>query len=368
MTSIKYPLITPHFDAAEERNVLDCVRSGWVSSRGAYVREFEKRVAAYCGAQYAISTSNGTTALHLALVALNIGPGDEVIVPSISFIATSNAVVYTGATPVFVDIERAHLCIDPDCVKAAITERTRCILPVHLYGHPCNMDAIGDAIGGRDIFVVEDAAESLGAEYNGKHVGAIGDIGIFSFYGNKIITTGEGGMVVTNSCELYDKMMILRDHGMDPQRPYRHKYVGYNYRMTNLQAALGVAQMDKVDLFIKKKREINSYYRKYLSELPQIQFIDESPEANNVYWLNTILVTTFVSHEERDALIRKLHACGVESRPIFYPLHLQSIYSCSTSAPVAESVAVQGVSLPSSVDLEESDVFEICRHVKTCLS
>ena len=240
---MRLPIAEPSLGEKELSYVTECILTGWVSSAGKFVTRFEEIFAEFCGTQHAITTSSGTTALHLALLALGIGPGDEVIVPSLTFIATANAVTYTGASPVFIDSELETWNLDPNLIEEFITPRTKAIIPVHLYGHPVNMAAIVEIAQRHGLVVVEDAAEAHGAKYQGRRVGGIGDLGIFSFYGNKIVTTGEGGMVVTNRADLAEKIRILRGHGMSPERRYWHPVLGYNYRMTNLQAALGVAQM-----------------------------------------------------------------------------------------------------------------------------
>ena len=247
------PVAAPSLGDKELQYVSECVLTGWVSSAGKFVRLFEKALADFCGCDYAVSTSSGTAALHLALLALEIGEGDEVIVPSLTFIATANAVTYTGARPVFVDSEPETWNIDPNKIEEAITSRTRAIIPVHLYGHPTNMDPVMEIASRHGLAVIEDAAESHGARYKGRMVGSIADAGIFSFYGNKIVTTGEGGMVVTSKAELADRIRILRDHGMSTGKRYWHPKLGYNYRLTNLQAAVGVAQMEKITEILRAK-------------------------------------------------------------------------------------------------------------------
>ncbi|MBC7334373.1 MAG: DegT/DnrJ/EryC1/StrS aminotransferase family protein, partial [Actinobacteria bacterium] len=263
------PVLEPSIGKEEIRSVLKAVKSGWVSSKGEFIEKFEKKFADYHRVKEAVSTSNGTTALHLALKSLGIEKNDEVIVPVLTFAATANAVIYCNAKPVFVDIHPKYWCIDPQKIEEKITEKTRAIIPVHLYGHPCDMDWITDIAEDHGLYVVEDAAESHGAEYKGKKVGTFGDIACFSFYGNKIITTGEGGMCITNNEELAKEMRILRDHGMRPDKKYWHDKIGFNYRMTNLQAALGIVQLKKLDKFINKKRKIAKIYRKNLYEFQE---------------------------------------------------------------------------------------------------
>ncbi len=351
------PIAEPHFDEQELANVVQAVKSGWISSMGSFIPEFEENFAAYCGVKYGVATSNGTCALHLALTVLGIEQGDEVIVPSLTFIATANAVSYAQATPVFVDSDIHHWCLDPERLEAKITPKTRAIIPVHLYGHPCQMDAIADCARRHDLLVIEDVAQAHGAEYKAKKVGSFGDIACFSFYGNKMITTGEGGMCLTNSPELAERMKLLRDHAMSPTRRYWHDVIGFNYRMTNLQAAVGVAQLGKLDQFIEKKRTIARWYQDGLGELASKGLISLHPEmswAMGTYWMYSILTEeAFVSREE---LAQTLAQVGVETRPFFHPIHTLPPYSDGTNLPVCEQLSAKGISLPSGVSLTRADV------------
>ena len=358
------PIAEPHFDEQELANVVQAVKTGWVSSMGSFIPEFEENFAAYCGVKYGVATSNGTCALHLALTVLGIEQGDEVIVPSLTFIATANAVRYAQATPVFVDSDPHHWCLDPDKLEAKITPKTRAIIPVHLYGHPCEMDAIADFARRHNLRVIEDVAQAHGAEYKAKKVGSFGDVACFSFYGNKMITTGEGGMCLTNSPELAERMKLLRDHAMSPTRRYWHDVIGFNYRMTNLQAAVGVAQLGKLDQFIEKKRAIARWYQEGLGELARKGFISLHPEmpwAKGTYWMYSILTEdTFVS---RDELAQRMEQAGVETRPFFHPMHILPPYRNGESLPVCEELSAKGISLPSGVSLTQEDVEMIVSHV-----
>src|SRR5271167_326201 len=283
---ISQPLIGPR----EKELVLDALNSGWVSSIGKYIDEFEANFASYCGTEYALAVSNGTTGLHLALVALGLQPGDEVIVPDLTFVATANAVAYTGATPVLADIDADTLCIDPASVKSLISARTRAIIPVHLYGHPADMDAlmeIGDAHG---LDIIEDAAEAHGAEYKGRKVGGLGKCGVFSFYGNKVITTGEGGMLTTNDRDFYQRARRLRDHAMSPQRRYFHEERGFNYRITNLQAALGVAQLERIDEFLGRRAEIMDWYSSEIATNGSVRLNRVKNWAKSAFWMICLAV------------------------------------------------------------------------------
>ena len=363
MSTIKIPIAVPAIGSKELVKVKEAVESGWVSSKGKFIEEFEQRFADFCGAKYGIATSNGTAALHLALSALGIGKGDEVIIPTFTFVATANTVRYTGAKPVFVDSTKDCWCINPLLIEEKITSRTKAIIPVHLYGHPSDMDPILKIARKHHLYVIEDAAEAHGAEYKGIRVGSLGTIGCFSFYGNKIITTGEGGMCVTNNKRLAQKMMILRDHGMNPKKRYWYDVIGFNYRMTNLQAALGVAQLERINDFIKKKRQIASWYKDGLHNLAQKGSITVHPElawAKCVYWMYSILIERNFG-KTRNQIITILERKGIETRPFFYPIHTLPPYRkfANNNYPVAEDIAKRGINLPSAVSLIEKDINQI---------
>src|SRR6058998_2423757 len=351
------PVSEPELGDEELANVVSAVRSGWISSLGEFVVEFEREFAAYCGAQHGIATSNGTTALHLALAAAGIGPGDEVLVPTLTFVSTANAVRYCGAVPVFVDAEPATWTMTTAGLESRVTSRTRAILPVHLYGHPCDMDPILDVARRHGLAVVEDAAEAHGAEYRGRRVGALGTVGCFSFYGNKIITTGEGGMCVTNDAALAGRLRLLRDHGMDPKRPYWHEVVGYNYRMTNLQAAVGVAQVKRLPGFVEKKRQIARWYAECLAPLAKagrIQLHPEAPWARSAFWMYSVLLAD--TRVPVEMVRSRLADRGVDTRPFFHPAHTLPPYATGERLPVAEDLAARGLKLPSGVGLERAQV------------
>jgi perosamine synthetase len=365
----KYPVAEPEIGEKELSNVVEAVESGWVSSKGKFIEEFENSFAKYVGVKYGVATSNGTAALHLALAALGVRPHDEVIVPDLTFAATINAVLYVGAKPIIVDIDPNYWCLDPSNLRKAITSRTKAIIPVHLYGHPCDMDAILEVAERQGLYVIEDAAEAHGAEYKGRRVGCFSHIACFSFYGNKIITTGEGGMCLTNDEELMEKMRILRDHGMNPDKKYWHNIVGFNYRMTNLQAALGVAQLSKIEKFIEKKRRIARLYAEELSSIEGVTLHPEMPWAKCVYWLYSILLNEKVG-VTRDQLMEKLAMEGIETRNLFYPLHEMPLYQryANLSYPASSAISRRGLSLPSSVKLNEEDIIYITRKIKEAIN
>jgi perosamine synthetase len=355
------PISEPWLSAKEQSLVSECARTGWVSSQGRFVTEFENAFAKYCGVKYGVATSSGTTALHLSLACLNIRPGDEVIVPTLTFIATANPVSYCGAKPVFVDSSSDTWNLDPDALKKAITRNTRAIIPVHLYGHPAQMDEILTIADRHGLYVIEDACEAHGAEYKHRKVGSLGDIACFSFYGNKIITTGEGGMLVTNDRAVAEKAMILRDHGMSRKKKYWHPYLGFNYRMTNLQAALGVAQMDRLKKVVERKRRNARLYGSLLKNVPGITLPKEAPWAKHVYWLYTVLIDDGFKIS-RNRVMQELALRGIETRPVFYPISSMPPYRKGRKQrfSVAERISKRGLSLPSSPLLNKGDIRRIC--------
>jgi len=354
------PVYQPHIGDTEKKYTLDAVESTWVSSRGKYLDRFESEFADYVGAKDGIATCNGTVALHLLLAALGVGPGDEVIVPTFTYVASVNAITYTGATPVFVDCHPEYWNLDPELIEKRITANTKAIMVVHLYGHPADMDPIMEISRAHGIPVVEDAAEAHGAEYRGRRVGCIGMAGSYSFFGNKIITTGEGGMVVTNNVKLAESCRHLRGQGVSPTRTCWHDVIGFNYRMTNIAAAIGCAQLERISSTISRKREIAKRYEAALSGLPGIVMQTEMPWATNVYWMVSILVANGL----RDALMQHLQDNGVETRPFFYPAHTLPMYRSEGSFPVSERIAASGINLPSFPDLTDEQVDSICRLVE----
>ena len=360
------PVAEPSLGEEELRNVIEAVKSGWISSKGKFIEEFEQKFAKHCDRKYGVVTANGTVALHLALTSLGIKKGDEVIVPDLTFVAVANTVAYCNAKPVFVDSHPDYWCMDPEKIEEKISKKTKAIIPVHIYGHPCDMDGIMDIVEDYDLYIVEDAAEAHGAEYKSKKVGSFGDISCFSFYGNKIITTGEGGMCLTDSEEIAEKMRMLRDHGMNPEKKYWHDVVGFNYRMTNLQAAVGVAQLEKMNEFVEKKREIAKRYSEGLKELEENGLIKLHPEmkwAKSVYWMYSILVEDKCGMS-RDELVQKFMEKGIETRPFFYPMHVMPPYKNDGKFPAAEEISRKGINLPSGVSLTEKEIEQIARRIE----
>jgi perosamine synthetase len=359
------PISKPYIGAREKELVLDALNSGWVSSIGKYIDEFETNFARYCGTEYALAVSNGTTGLHLALAALGLQPGDEVIIPDLTFVATANAVAYTGATPVLADIDADTLCMDPASVKSLISARTKAIIPVHLYGHPADMDAlveIGDAHG---LDIIEDAAEAHGAEYRGRRAGGLGKCGVFSFYGNKVITTGEGGMLTTNDREFYQRARRLRDQAMSPQRRYFHEERGFNYRITNLQAALGVAQLERIDDFLDRRAEIMNWYDREIATTDQIRLNRVTNWAKSAFWMICLEVDWF-DETRRDAFMQALKARGIDSRPYFCTMSSMPMYKQSP-LPISARKAQIGLNLPSYYELTKLEVQRIGSDVNAVL-
>ena len=362
----KIPVASPCLDGNEMSYVTECIQTNWISSQGKFVMQFEKQFEDYHKVSKALAVSNGTVAIHLALVALGIKEGDEIIVPDFTFAASINAIIQSKATPVIVDIDRDTWNICPKAIEKAITPRTRAIMPVHLYGYPCDMNSIMFIAKKHNLLVVEDCAEALGSFYKGVPVGSFGDASTFSFFGNKTITTGEGGMVLFKDGAIGDLAVMLRDHGMSKTRRYWHEFVGFNYRMTNLQAAIGVAQMEKLDFFVERKQWIAKAYTMCLEKIGGFKVPQNSQDVINSYWLYTFIVLDNLGIT-RDDLIDKLAKKGIETRPVFYPLHTMPPYKNFGSSEVLQNsiwVSSHGLSLPSSVSLTEKELEYICASIK----
>jgi perosamine synthetase len=357
--SVKFiPVYQPLLDGKEAEYVLDCINTGWVSSLGKYTTKFEDLFARFCGTRNGVAVFNGTVALHLALLALGIGADDEVIVPSLTFVATANAVRYTGARVVFADCEAETWTIDINDIRRRITPHTRAIIPVHLYGHPADMKALMALAREKQLWVIEDAAEAHGAMAYGQRVGSFGDINSFSFYGNKIITTGEGGMLTTNDPHLAERMKFLRDQAMSTEKRYWHPEIGYNYRMTNIQAALGVAQMERIEEFLQRKITLAAKYNERFSQISGITTPPKADWAEPVYWMYSILLNQDFPLS-RDEAMQKLKEAGIDSRPFFYPIHTMPPYENHQSLPVSEDLSKRGINLPSFVSLTSEDITRV---------
>ncbi len=360
------PVCEPTLSGKEKEYLLDCLESNWISSAGKYIPAFEEKFAAECGCKYGIACVNGTVALHLGLAALGLEPGDEVILPTFTMIATINSVTYTGATPVLIDSEPCTWNMDVEQLADKITPKTKVIIPVHTYGHPVDMDPIMELAEQHGIFVLEDAAEAHGAEYKGRRAGGLGHAAGFSFYANKIITTGEGGMITTNHAKLAALTQNLRDHAFSSERHFWHKYVGFNYRMTNMQAAVGLAQTEQMSGFIKNRRQNAALYTELLKEIPGIVTPPEASYAKNVFWMYSILVEAEFGLT-RDQLRSYLARHGIETRTFFIPMHLQPIYFETFKGqryPVAEMLCQRGFYLPSASSLTEQQIKYIAGMVR----
>jgi perosamine synthetase len=360
------PVCEPTLGGNEAGYVLDCIKSNWISSAGKYIPRFEETFAGMCGARHGVACANGTVALHLALATLGIGPGDEVILPTFTMIATINAVTYAGATPVLVDSEPCTWNMDLDQVAARITPRTRAVMPVHTYGHPVDMDPLLELADRHGFSVVEDAAEAHGAEYKGRRAGSLGHAGCFSFYANKIITTGEGGMITTDDADIARLARNLRDHAFSHERHFWHKYIGFNYRMTNMQAAVGLAQTEQMEGFVRARRANAARYTAALKEIPGIVTPPEAGWAKSVFWMYSILVEDEFGMT-RDQLRAYLAERGIETRTFFIPMHLQPIYYRAFEGqryPVAERLCQRGFYLPSASSLTSREIDYITEEVR----
>lgn len=363
------PVASTDLRGNEEKYVLDAIRSSWISSTGAFIDRFERDFAEFAGAAASIGVVNGTAALHLALMALDVRPGDEVIVPSLTYVATANAVRYVGAEPVFLDVDPSTWCLDPRLIESAITPRTRGVIAVHLYGHPAAMDEINRVAGIHGLWVIEDAAEAHGARYRGRPVGGLARIGTFSFYGNKILTSGEGGAVTVQDPQLEVRLRTLRGQGVDPDRRYFFPVVGYNFRLTNVACAILCAQLERYDELTERRRAIFEQYEAGLAGLPGLGFQPVADWAEPARWLFCITIDPSAAGISRDELARQLAEAGVDTRPFFIPLHRLPPYRRESEArrevlPHTDELATSGLNLPTSTlmsDLEVATVVDAVR-------
>lgn len=363
------PVFNPSIGEEELNNVIDAIKTNWISSKGEYIKKFEDKFAEYCGVKYGIAVTNGTAALHLALATLGIKKGDEVILPNFTMISSALAVYYTGATPVFVDAEEETGNINVRKIEEKITSRTKAIMPVHIYGHPCDMDEINEITRKYNLYVVEDAAEAHGAEYKRKKCGSLSDIGCFSFYANKLITTGEGGMLVTNNEEFYKKAQYLKDLAFGKERRYLHEEVGFNYRMTNIQAAIGLGQMKKINSFLETKIKNAKLYNSFLSKVEGIIIPAEKPYVKNSYWMYGIRVDEKLFGMSKDKLKELLFKKGIDTRDFFIGMNEQPIFrrenlQTEEKFPVSKKFSETGMYLPFGLDLKNEDIEYICNSIK----
>lgn len=364
------PVCEPKLLGNEKKYVMDCLDTNWISSAGQYIPKFEEAFSKYCGAEYGVACSNGTNGLHLALEVLGIGSGNEVIIPSFTIIVSANVVIQTGARPVLVDVDPEIWCIDPMKMEEKITPRTKAIMVVHMYGHPCDMDPIKGIAQKYNLYVVEDACQAHGAEYKGRKVGSLGDIGVFSFYGNKNITTGEGGMLVTNNEVYAQRAQLLRNQGFEEPR-FIHRVRGFNYRMTNIQAAIGLAQTEKIEYAIERKREIAAIYSELLKGVSEITLPFEAPWAKNVYWMYSILINDDFGMTKEEVMV-ELRKRGVNTRSFFYPMNQQPVFwgddprfpDITGEYPVSDDLAQRGLYLPSGIGLTEEQIRFVVKQLR----
>jgi len=366
------PVNEPLLGEREIEYALECLRTGWISSAGRFIQEFESRWAAYCGMDYGVAMSNGTVALAAAVACLNLQPGDEVILPTFTIISCALAVVENGGVPVMVDADPRTWTMDARQVADKITPRTRAIMPVHIYGHPVDMDPLRALARQHNLVLIEDAAEAHGAEYKGHKCGGLGDLSCFSFYANKIITTGEGGMVLTRDAAWAEQLRAERNLAFRQDRRFYHTEWGHNYRLTNLQAAIGLAQLERIEEHLARKRGMGQAYTERLRDLPQLQLPVQEPWATNVYWMYGVVLSDDVSYDA-DEFARRLKAEGVETRPFFLGLHEQPVLHqrglcVGERYPVAERIARRGLYLPSGLTLTETQRDKVCQAVRKVLA
>ncbi|MDI6704282.1 MAG: DegT/DnrJ/EryC1/StrS family aminotransferase [bacterium] len=383
------PVNEPLIREKELEYITECIKTGWISSQGRFIEEFEEKFSKYIGTKHGVAVSNGTVALQLALRALNLEPGSEIIIPTFTIISCALACIYNNLKPVLVDSEPDTWNMDVSQIEGKITPKTKAIMPVHIYGHPVDMDAVVKIAKKYDLYIVEDAAEVHGAEYRSQNsevrgqkaggeriewrkAGSFGDISCFSFYANKIITTGEGGMVLTNDDKLADRLKRLRNLAFLQKKRFYHKELGFNFRMTNLQAAIGVAQMERIDEHVQIKRRNAKLYTQLLTDTPYLQLPTEKPWAKNVYWMYGIVVDESTGYDG-EQFTKSLAEKGITTRPFFYPIHLQPVFKDmglyeGESYPVAERIARQGLYLPSGLTLTEEQIEKVAIVVKTIMS
>lgn len=354
------PVYQPDLSGKEKEYVMDCMDSTWISSKGKYVERFENSFAEYIGVKYGTAVSNGTVSIHLALLALGIGIGDEVIVPSFTYIASANPIMYLGAKPVFVDSSEDTWQMNELEVERKITDKTKAVIAPHLYGYPCKMDVLREICDKHNIYLIEDCAEAIGSEYKGKKVGTYGDLACFSFFGNKTITTGEGGMVLSNNKELIDKARHIKDQGMSKTQEYWHDIIGYNFRMTNICAAIGCAQLERIDQFVSRKIEVGELYKEMLKSVP-VKFQKDSKDIVNTYWMVAILLE---NENQRRDFRKYLKEHDIDTRPTFSPIHKMPMYESGKFYPVSENLGMRGINLPSYPLLSNEQIEYICNVIK----
>lgn len=366
------PVNEPLVGESENKYVMECLSTGWISSEGHFIHDFEERWAAYCGMSHGVAVSNGTVALEIAMACLDLQPGDEVIMPTFTIISCAQAVTMCGLKPVLVDSDPHTWCMDVSQVEEKITGRTRALMPVHIYGHPVDMDPLQELARKHNLVIIEDAAEAHGAEYKGRKSGGLGDLGCFSFYANKIITTGEGGMVLTRDAGQAERLRALRNLCFRKERRFYHTELGHNYRLTNLQAAIGLAQLERIDESVTKKRWMGAAYTERLKNIAGLQLPIEEPWARNVYWMYGVVLDDAFGMDAVE-FARRLGEQGVMTRPFFLGMHEQPVFQdmglfLDEHYPVAEHIARQGLYLPSGMTLTEAQLEQVCEAVGRVLS
>lgn len=361
-SNIDIPWAKPIFFEKEKEYLAKALESTWISG-GYYIDKFEKDFTSYVGSKFGITTSNGTTALQLALMALGIGPGDEVIVPGFTFVAPVNMVIEAGATPVYADIDPLTWCINPMSVKKCITKKTKAIIPVHIYGNVCDMDKLVDIAKKYGLLIIEDAAEAAFSRYDDKYAGTFGDIGCFSFQATKTITMGEGGFVTTDNYELFEKMRIIRSHGMKEGKRYWHDIIGYNFRLTNLQAAVGCAQFDGLNKIINNRKRVHRLYSQQLADIPGLNMQYFTSQVDPVVWAIAVRIDPKYFKGDRDYIMDSFFEAGIETRPGFYPFSVMPLYN-APKLPVSFEIGMNVISLPSFPTLTQDEISLICNHLK----
>ncbi|MEX0895731.1 MAG: DegT/DnrJ/EryC1/StrS family aminotransferase [Patescibacteria group bacterium] len=367
---MRIPVNEPIISPLAKNYVLDCLDTGWVSSAGTYITRFEKDFADYIGVKYATAVSNGTTALHLALDAIGLKPGDEVIIPNLTIISCALAPIYLQAKPVLVDVQRETGNLDPKQLESQITKKTKAIMIVHLYGHPVDFDEIKLIAQKYNVPIIEDAAEAHGARYKNQAAGSLGDIACFSFYANKIITTGEGGMVVTNNKKYHEIIELKKNLAHSPKKRFFHEIIGYNYRLTNMQAALGAAHLQEIEAYIQKKRRMVELYNHHLADIPELILPAEKADVQSVFWMYNIRLKQ-KANTSRDKLMEQLAKKGIETRSYFHPMHMQPILRSyvkkNQKFPISEELASSGFYLPSGLTITENQIKYVANELKKIL-
>ncbi|BAQ65665.1 DegT/DnrJ/EryC1/StrS aminotransferase family protein [Geminocystis sp. NIES-3709] len=367
----RIPVAGPWITQKEIDYVTDAVTNAWYSNANIYTQKFEQSFAEYLGVKYAVSLPSCTSAIHLSLLALGIGEGDEVIVPDVTWIASAAPINYVGATPIFADIDPKTWCLSAESFESCITRKTKAVIPVDLYGGMCDWDGILNIAQKYNIAVIEDSAEAIGSEYQGKKAGSFGHTGVFSFHGSKTLTTGEGGMLVTNIEDIYERVLFLRDHGRSPgDRMFYNTEVAYKYKMSSLQSALGLAQLERIEELIDRKREIFSWYQKELAHLDSLTLNYEPPNTKNTYWMVTAILDEKLGFTKQ-YIIEKMREYNIDCRPFFHPLtslpayeNLSQVISKKNQNVVSYKISPYGLNLPSALNLTEEQVKYVCNYLK----